>query len=69
MKTMTIIYLILGAAFATDFISSFFYEEEVYKVLFWETNVWVYRVYKLAFVLVVVMYFIEQRKAQKLRSK
>lgn len=69
MKAMSIFYLILGAIVLTDFVSSFFYQEEVYKVLFWETNIWVYRTYKLVLLLAAIMFFIEKRRSQKLNSK
>lgn len=69
MEAMTIVYMILGAIVFTDFVSSFFCQEEVYTAMFWETNLWVYSAYKLGFVLLVLIYFIELRKAEKLKSE
>lgn len=69
MKTLKIIYLVLGIIALVDFLISFINPAETYSILFWETNVWVYRAYRLAMVLLFLKLYLDQRKAESLDSK
>lgn len=66
MKFLKILYLVFAAAMLVDLVSSFYTSEEVYRVFFWDTNVWWYRIYKLSFLLLFISAFWEQQKREKL---
>ncbi|MBX0331675.1 hypothetical protein K3G39_00335 [Pontibacter sp. HSC-14F20] len=69
MKFLKILYLVFAASMLVDLISSFNTTQEVFRVLFWETNIWWYRIYKLSFLLLFASAFWEQQKREKLKSQ
>lgn len=69
MRILPIIYLIVGVAGAVDFVTTFIQPQVVYAILFWDTNVWVYRVYKIAVVFLFAKLLFDEWRAQKLRSE
>lgn len=66
MKTMKWVYLVFGIVFLIDFVTSWLNPEETYQILFWEVNIWVYRIYRLVFMLLFLKLFIDQRNAERL---
>ncbi|PVY39068.1 hypothetical protein [Pontibacter virosus] len=69
MKFLKILYLVFAAAMLVDLITSFYTTQEVFRVFFWETNIWWYRLYKLAFLLISVAAFWDQQKRGKLNNQ
>ena len=69
MKFLKILYLVLAAAMLVDLVPSFNTSQEVFRVFFWETNIWWYRIYKLSFLLVSVAAFWDQQKRGKLNDQ
>jgi hypothetical protein len=56
----------LGLLFTIDFFFSLFDDRSLHELLFWEVNIWIYRVYRflIAFIF-IIMYFNQQRVASK----
>lgn len=68
MKISKFVYLLLGIVMLADLVYAIVLPEETYRVMFWEVNVWIYRVYSLALVLACFRAYMERRKAEKLNS-
>ena len=62
MKISKTIYLILAILFLISFIYSLFDEGTNHKVLFWETNIWVYRLFRLAVAVLFMKSYLDLRK-------
>ncbi|NEM98794.1 hypothetical protein [Pontibacter burrus] len=64
MKILKYGWLLLAVICIADLIYSVYKPEEIYSVMLWETNIWVYRLYKLALALFLAKPFFD-RKWQK----
>lgn len=69
MKFLKILYLVFAAAMLVDLVTSFYTDQEVFKVFFWETNIWWYRIYKLCFLMLAAAAFRDQQKREKLDAQ
>ncbi|MBP4142762.1 hypothetical protein J3S90_13225 [Flavobacterium sp. P4023] len=62
MKVSKKIYLILAILFLISFIFSLFNTETTHKILFWETNIWAYRIFRLVIAVVFMKSYLDSRK-------
>lgn len=69
MKFLKILYLVFAAAMLVDLVTSFYTDQEVFRVFFWETNIVWYRIYKLCFLLLAAAAFWDQQKREKLNEQ
>lgn len=69
MKFLKILYLVIAPAMLVDLVTSFYTTQEVYKVLFWETNILWYRIFKLFFLLIAISAFWEHHRRGKLKDQ
>ena len=69
MKMNKNIYLALAILFLISFTSSLFATETTHELLFWEVNIWVYRLFRLVIAVVFMKYYIDSRKVQKTVEK
>jgi hypothetical protein len=69
MKMNKNIYLVLAIVFLISFISSLFATGTTHELLFWEVNIWVYRLFRLVIAVVFMKYYLDIRKAEKIAEK
>ena len=62
MKLSKNFFLVLGVLFTIDFFYSLFDQRQTHKLLFWEANIWVYRVYRLAIALFFIKLYFKQKE-------
>lgn len=64
MKIPKNIYLILAILFLISFIYSLFDQGKSHKILFWETNIWIYRLFRLAVAVLFMKSYLDLRKKE-----
>jgi hypothetical protein len=69
MKMHKNVYLALAILLLISFIDSLFYTERTHKLLFWEVNIWVYRLFRLGIAIVFMKSYLDIRSAKKLKEK
>ena len=64
MKISKTIYLILAILFLISFIYSLFDTATTQKILFWEVNIWVYRLFRLVIAVAFMKSYLDMRKEE-----
>ena len=62
MKISKNIYLVLALLFLISFIHSLFDTEATHELLFWEVNIWVYRLFRLAIAVFFMKSYLDMKK-------
>jgi hypothetical protein len=69
MKVLKTACLALGSLFTIDFIYSIFNQNTTHELFIWEVDILVYRMYRLALVLLFVkLYFDQKNKAADIKE-
>jgi hypothetical protein len=63
------IYLVLAILLLISFIDSLFDTETTHKILFWEVNIWGYRLFRLAIAVLFMKSYLEMKKAETITEK
>lgn len=58
-------YLALAILFLISFIFSLFDTGKTHDLLFWEVNIWVYRIFRLAIAVLFMKSYLDLRNAEK----
>ena len=59
------VYLALAILFLLSFIDSLFDTEKTQKIFFWEVNIWVYRLFRMAIAVLFMKSYLDIRNAEK----
>jgi hypothetical protein len=62
-------YLVLAILFLISFIDSLFDTETTHELFFWEVNIWVYRLFRLAIAVLFMKSYLEMKKAETITEK
>ncbi|TDE02627.1 hypothetical protein [Flavobacterium hiemivividum] len=65
MKISKTVYLILALIFLFSFIQSLFDARITPKIFFWEVNIWVYRLFRLAVAVLFMKSYLDMKKEEK----
>ncbi|UQD56958.1 hypothetical protein [Flavobacterium sp. K5-23] len=69
MKMSKNIYLVLAILFLVSFINSLFDTGETHKLFFWEVNIWVYRLFRLAIAVLFMKSYLDIKKAETITKE
>jgi hypothetical protein len=69
MKMSKNIYLVLAILFLISFIDSLFDTEATHKLFFWEVNIWVYRLFRLAVAVLFMKSYLDIKKAETVKEE
>jgi hypothetical protein len=59
------VYLALAILFLISFINSLFDSEKTQRILFWEVNIWVYRLFRMAVAVLFMKSYLDSRNTEK----
>lgn len=59
------VYLALAIILLFSFISSLFSDETTHQLLFWNVNIWVYRLFRLALAVLFMKSYLDMRNKDK----
>jgi hypothetical protein len=59
------VYLALAILFLISFINSLFDSEKTQRILFWEVNIWVYRLFRMAVAVLFMKSYLDRRNTEK----
>jgi hypothetical protein len=59
------VYLALAILFLISFINSLFDGEKTQRILFWEVNIWVYRLFRMAVAVLFMKSYLDSRNTEK----
>jgi hypothetical protein len=62
-------YLVLAILFLISFIDSLIYTEATHKLFFWEVNIWVYRLFRLAIAVLFMKSYLDIKKAETIKEE
>ncbi|MFQ3174079.1 MAG: hypothetical protein ACI8W0_001188 [Flavobacterium sp.] len=65
MKMHKNVYLVFAIVFLLSFIDSLFDTEKTHELFFWEVNIWVYRVFRLAIAVLFMKSYLDIRSSKK----
>ncbi|WP_413998411.1 hypothetical protein ACMDB5_11550 [Flavobacterium sp. W1B] len=63
------IYLVLAIFFFLSFIQSLFDKGATHKLFFWEVDIWLYRLFRLAIAVLFMKSYLDMKKAEKIAEK
>ncbi|SEA54868.1 hypothetical protein SAMN05443667_105202 [Flavobacterium gillisiae] len=63
------VYLALAILFLISFIYSLFDTGATHKLFFWEVNIWLYRVFRLAIAVLFMKSYWDIKKAEKITEQ
>ncbi len=64
MKIHALVFLVLALFMLADLVYSFVRPETSNTLLFWEVDIWIYRVYKAVLFILFIKFYLDKRKAR-----
>lgn len=69
MKILKNVYLVLALYFLLSFLDSSFDPAMTHKLLFWEANIWIYRLFRLTLAVYFMKAYFDKRNEDKIVEK